>query len=222
MFGRWLTKLLSGLGGLGLLACGAARPEVGVSAAALSRGDADGPPAFASLPDLAASQQSPRLQQGFSLARQVLANGLPTPPDDRRYGQLQAWIDGTVAPWIAARREAVDDARFQFAVEEGAPSTEAAIARGVLGLLQENTALELTHIPSPAELDTEPEIAEMFHELVATQAKPFVYSAMAEYRKCAELAAAEGGELARWARFCAARHEHLRSPDQTREAVALH
>jgi hypothetical protein len=220
MFGRWLTKLVAGLGGLGMLACGSVRPEVGVHAVSLARGDSDGPPAFAALPDLGTSQQSPRMQQGFSLARQVLANGLPTPPDDRQYRQLQAWIDGTVAPWIAQRRDGVDETRFQFALDDGAASPEVAVARGVLGLMHENTALELSHIPSPAELDSEPEIAEMFHELVATQAKPFVNAAMGEYRKCAELAAAEGGELTRWARFCAARHEHLRRPVSAPEALA--
>ena len=218
MFGRWLTTVVPVLGCLGTATCATTSPEVEVRRAALEQGDGDAPPDFAALPDLTASQQSPRLQQGFSLARQVLGKSLPTPPDDRRYGPLQAWIDGTVAPWITARREAVDDTRFQFALDQGASNRDAAIARGVIGLLHENTALELSHIPSPLELETEPEIAEIFRELVATQAKPFVNAARSEYRKCAELAAAEGGELKRWANFCATRHDHLHPTD--RQAVA--
>jgi hypothetical protein len=206
MFGRWAASLAA----LGAFACASSSTEVGVQTAALHSGDPNGPPAFASLPDVPAAGESPRTQQGLSLARQVFANVLPEAPDDRRYSALQAWIDQTVVAWIAARREAVDETRFQFAVDKGASATEQVIARGVLGLLQESTALELTHIPSPAELDTEPDIADIFRDLVTTQAEPFRRAALAEYQRCARLAAAEGGGVRPWARFCSARYHKLR------------
>lgn len=209
MLGRWAATWAVLAVATGA-ACASQTPEVEVQRAALKTGDPSGPPAFASLPDVPASDQTPHTEQGLSLARQVFAKVLPEAPPDRRYSALQAWIDKTVVAWIASRREAVDETRFQFAVDEGASATEQVIARGVLGLLQESTALELTHIPSPAELDTEPEIAEIFHDLVTTQSEPFRRAAIAEFRSCAKLAAAEGGALETWARFCSARFHKLR------------
>jgi hypothetical protein len=213
MLGRWAA----GLAALAVAACASSTPEVEVRRAALQAGDPGGPPEFASLPDVPAGDQTPHTEQGLSLARQVFANALPEAPADRRYKALQAWIDQTVVAWIAARRDGVDETRFQFAVDEGASATEQVIARGVLGLLEESTALELTHIPSPTELDTEPEIAEIFRDLVTTQAEPFRNSAIAEFRSCAKLAAAEGGEVRAWAHFCSARFHKLRGDPERPE-----
>jgi hypothetical protein len=223
MFGRWAA--IGALVWSSSAACASEAPEVEVQTAALRTGNPAGPPAFASLPDVPVGDQTPHTQQGLSLARQVFANALPEAPPDRRYSALQAWIDQTVVAWIAARREAVDETRFQFAVDKGASATEQVVARGVLGLLQESTALELTHIPSPAELDTEPEIAEIFHDLVTTQAEPFRRAAIAEFRSCAKLAAAEGGDVRPWARFCSARFHKLRGdperPEPERPPITL-
>jgi len=210
-------RLWSSLGLLASLsACATAQPQgdrVAGADRALYAGDPSAPPAFAALPDIESRQQSSRIIEGLSLARHVLATKLPTPPDDRRYQSLQSWIDQTVAPWIRARRDSVDEARFQFGIDAGAAADETVIGRGVLGLLEENTALELSQIPSPTELDTEPEIAEIFRELVTTQAKPFRNAAVSEYRLCSELGQAKGGELSRWAEFCRSRFERLRQGD---------
>jgi hypothetical protein len=213
MLGRWAAALAA----LAVAACASSTPEVEVQRAALRAGDPAGPPAFAALPDVPAGDQTPRTEQGLSLAREVFANVLPQAPSDRRYSTLKAWIDQTVVAWIAARREGVDETRFQFAVDEGASATEQVIARGVLALLQESTALELTHIPSPSELDTEPEIAEIFRDLVTTQAEPFRRAAIADFHQCAKLAAAEGGELRAWAHFCSARFHKLRGDPERPE-----
>jgi hypothetical protein len=175
----------------------------------LSLGDPAAPPGFAALPDIAHSQRSSRIEQGLSLARQLLATPLPAPPDDRHYAILQAWIDERVAPWVSARREGVDETRFQFGLQTQHSEPAAVVARGVVGLLEENTALELAQIPSPSELETEPEIAEMFRELVDTQAKPFRHAAVSEYRKCSELGSDGDSDAKRWGEFCRARFRRL-------------
>jgi hypothetical protein len=202
---------LSWLGVLAWLsACATASPEIVASHQALSLGDPAAPPGFAALPDIAHGQQSSRIVQGLSLARQVLATPLPSPPDDRHFAILQAWIDERVAPWVSARREGVDETRFQFGLQAAhAEPEESVIARGVVGLLEENTALELSQIPSPTELDTEPEIAEMFRDLVDTQAKPFRHAAVSEYRKCSELGSDGGDDAKRWGDFCRVRFQRL-------------
>jgi hypothetical protein len=175
----------------------------------LRSGDPNGPPTIGALPDVARAGTSPRVQQGLSMARQVLAARLPEPPADHSYAVLQAWIDHDVAPWVAARRDGVDEARFQFGLEHEVPVDERVVANAVLGLLQEDTALALSHLPAPSELDSEPEIAQIFRELVQTQVQPFQSAALSQYRDCANSAHAEGQDLRRWATFCHARLDRL-------------
>jgi hypothetical protein len=176
---------------------------------ALRNGDPDGPPTIGALPDVARAGASPRVQQGLSLARQVLAARLPAPPADHSYVVLQAWIDRDVAPWVAARRDGVDEARFQFGLEHEVPTDERVVGDAVLGLLQEDTALVLAQLPAPSELDTEPEIAQIFRDMVQTQVQPFQTAAVVQYRDCATTAHAEGEDLKRWAVFCGARLDRL-------------
>jgi hypothetical protein len=134
---------------------------------------------------------------------------LPEPPSDRSYQRLQTWIDQDVVPWVSARRESVDETRFEFGLEHGASTDERIVATAVLGLLQEDTALTLANIPSPAELDSEPEVAQMFRDLVRTQSQPFQSAALSEYHDCATRAYEQGQELRRWALFCHGRFDHL-------------
>lgn len=194
-----------------LSACAAQGAEVTAQRSALYRGDPSAAPAFAALPDITKAQQSTRVAQALSLVQHTLSGQLPTPPDDRRYEALQTWIDETVAPWISARRDSVDELRFQFDLAHNAVVSEQVIARGVIGLLQENTAQELSQIPLPSELDTEPEIADIFRDLVNTQAKPFRNAALAEYRQCDALAEPVNPDVQRWSEFCHVRAERLRA-----------
>ncbi len=144
------------------------------------------------------------------MAMQVFRETLPQPPVDRSNVNLQSWVDKVVTPWLEKRRDGVDETRYQFGAEPSVSASEAVVAHAVLGLLQEDTALELAHIPPPAELDKEPEVAEMFTVLIRNQAHPFVASALKEFRLCAKTSDDEGSELRRWAAFCHARFDRLR------------
>jgi hypothetical protein len=197
------------VGSLIVAACGAAQTDVASNADALRNGDPTAPPSLRALPDVAKGKSSQRVQLGMSLARQVLETRLPEPPNDHSYQRLQLWIDQDVVPWVSARRESVEETRFQFGLDHGASTDERIVASAVLGLLQEDTALSLANIPSPAELDTEPEVGEMFRDLVRTQSQPFQSAAASEYRDCATSAYEEGRELRHWAVFCHARFDHL-------------
>ncbi|HEY2733931.1 MAG TPA: hypothetical protein VGI70_08100 [Polyangiales bacterium] len=192
-------------------ACASSQPEDTESSAKLRAGDPNGPPTIGALPEVARGSSTPRLQQGLSLARQVLDTRLPEPPLDHSYQVLQSWIDREVAPWVAKRRDGVDEARFQFGLEHDASVDEKVVGNAVLGILQEDTALALTHIPQPTELDTEPEVAAIFRDLVQTQVQPFQNAALVEYRDCASDASEEGAQLRRWANFCHGRLDRLES-----------
>jgi hypothetical protein len=107
----------------------------------------------------------------------------------------------------------MDETRFQFSSTTGIDPDARVLRSAVVGLLQEDTAQALGAIPAPSELDSEPEIAELYRELVRVQSEPFIGAACAEYRACAEVAEEEGGsQLERFGEFCRARFERLSPP----------
>src|SRR5262249_13134803 len=83
------------------------------------------------------------------------------------------------------------------------------IVSAVIGLLQEDTAYQLSLIPQPQELDNEPEISAMFRELVKGQADPFQNAALTEYSQCAQAGTEQGGPQLRFAKFGKQRHDRL-------------
>lgn len=199
-----------------LLSCAVSepRPRPVPQGASGSKGEAEAPPALSALPDPVRGEpmDSERMHQGFTMARQVFAGLMPEPPADRSYTSLQAWVEQQVAPWVEKRRDGVDDTRFQFALTASSHPADVVVAHAVLALLHEDTAAELSNIPSPAELANEPEVSEMFRELVSGQALPFVSAARDEYRLCANAGYQEGADLRRWAEFCKARFDRLAPP----------
>ncbi|HKU40605.1 MAG TPA: hypothetical protein VJR89_20735 [Polyangiales bacterium] len=192
-----------------LLLCCATHPAPAVSSQPekLRPGDASAPPSLRALPELS-KDRSERLHRGLTQAKQVFAAQLPAAPSERSYDVLSAWVESEVAHWIDARRDAVEETRFQFKSSAPEPATQV-IASAVIGLLQEDTAHQLAQIPQPRELDNEPEIAALFHELVLGQADPFQRAALEEYESCAKAGDEEGGQLQRFAKFCKERHHRL-------------
>jgi hypothetical protein len=110
--------------------------------------------------------------------------------------------------------------RLAFSSSRAIRATQV-IVSAVIGLLQEDTAYQLSLIPQPKELDNEPEIAAMFHELVRGQSDPFQNAALTEYLQCVKAGDDVGGPLLRFARFCQQRHDRLvRVEAKQAEAVA--
>jgi hypothetical protein len=209
---RCAIQIACGLvAGLGLAGCAASVHSETPASSEPSRGDPDAAPSLAVLPDAVqnVASDTERVHQGMMMARQVFAKLMPSPPADRSYASLQAWVEEQVAPWVEQRRDSVDETRFQFALGEQSRPADAVVAHAVLGLLHEDTALALSSIPSPTELDTEPEVAAMFRDLIRGQAQPFVNAARSEFADCANTGYRLGDDLRRWAEFCHARFDRL-------------
>jgi len=204
-----------------LLGCATQPPPAAQSQTEKLRpGDANAPPSLRALPELSKDRSS-QLHGGLTLAGQVFAAPLPPAPVDRSYEVLSEWVGDEVARWIDQRRDAVEETRFVFNASDPDPATRA-IASAVIGLLQEDTAYQLSLIPQPKELDSEPEIAAMFHELVQAQTDPFQNAALTEYQQCAESGKDEGGPSLRFGRFCQQRHDRLLRVDAKQaDAVAV-
>ena len=169
-------------------------------------------PGLVALPKLPAdcSGRTQRTHQGIVLAGQVLDATMPAPPDDRSYESLQGWVGGEVATWLAGRQAAIEDTRFEFHLSDAPTPGEKIVAHAVIGLIFEHTAASLQGIPAPAELAEEPEIEEMFHEVVRAQTRPFLSSALLEFRSCVDIAFDGPDDMRHWANFCQIRFERLR------------
>jgi hypothetical protein len=162
-----------------------------------------------------------RTHGGFTMANTLFETKCPVAPVDRSYKSLSAWVQAEVAPWVEKRRDGVDDTRFQFAQSKPQTPSDQVVSAAVVGLLQEDTALTLQTIPQPAELDAEPEIAEMYRDVIRSQANPLLGAALTAYRDCANIGYREGGELERWAKFCHARYDRLRADNKDLESREL-
>lgn len=194
------------------------------SGAPLSKGQPEAPPTLACLPEVAPGgpADTRRTHQGLLIAKEALDDGLPAPPSDRSYSAMQGWMKSEVAHWIAARAGAVSELKFQLGFDGGASASEQVVGKAAVGLLQEHTALDLQKIPPPAELAAEPEIAEMFQEVVAAQAEPFLGAALIAFRECADAAYEGPDATAHFAEFCDARFRRLRTEVEGRQHARLH
>jgi hypothetical protein len=195
--------------------CAAGANSIADSESALteaSPGDPDAPPSLKVLPSVKREKNasSERIRQGLLMARDVLKTSMPEPPPDRAFSTLQQWINTTVVHWIEIRNQSVEATRYRF-TQPNAPSYEERVfAHAVIGLIQEDTALALQAIPAPAELDDEPEIAQMYREVLEAQAAPFISAALVEFRECANTALDAPKYMRPFYKFCASRFARLR------------
>jgi len=178
----------------------------------LSLGDPDGQPRLKVLPSISrgSTGQTPRTRQALLVAREGFDARLPDSPHDRTHKSLQQWVDTDVVAWIDGRSRNLESTRYEFALESDANDGERIVGMAVVGLLQEDTAAELSTIPAPSELDSEPEIAEIYREVIRAHARPFLSSALVGYRDCADLAHDGPDDMRHWAGFCDARFQRIK------------
>lgn len=206
-----MMRLLPSLCVLSLAACAGSEP-VPSGAEELSLGDPTGPPTLRVLPSIAhrSSGQTDRTLQGMLVARQGFDARLPQTPADQSYANLQRWVDTDVVAWVGSRSENMDSASYEFGLPSDGSDGERIVGFAVIGLLHEDTARELSTIPAPSELDSEPEIAVMYREVIAAHARPFLSAALVRFRDCANLAHGGPEDMRHWAGFCDARFQRLK------------
>jgi hypothetical protein len=176
-------------------------------------GEASERPALAALPTIerGSSADTRGTHQGLLIARATLDTAMPEPPADRSYAALQRWVDTEVVAWVEHRRAQTEEARERFSLEGDPNESVIAMSHAVVGLIHEDTALSLRSIPAPTELDSEPEIAAMYREIVSAQADTFLNSALVEFRDCANTAYNGKDDMRPFALFCHGRFDQLQS-----------
>lgn len=210
---RLVPGLLAGVSAVLLGACAGSAPRAqGAEAQALSPGRPDGPPKLSALPSLPRGEQAgtERTRQGLLVMREAFDAVLPESPAEASYDNLQHWVDGAVVDWIGRRNAKLEQARFEFGVGREPTPAEHIVALAATGLLQEDTARQLATIPSPAELQGEPMVQEVYRDVIRAQARPFLSSALVRYRECADEAHDGPEALRHWAGFCDGRFQRLK------------
>lgn len=216
-----IARLCIALPLAGCATSGTPEAETASGSEAASSGGAEGA-VLGPLPPIerGSSADTPRTHQGLLIARATLDAAMPEPPLDRSYAALQRWVDTDVVAWVERRRAQTQEVRERFELEGEPNESELAVSRAVIGVIHEDTARALRSIPAPAELETEPEIAAMYRDIVSVQADAFLNSALVEFRDCANGAYRAEDDMRPFALFCHERFDHLDEQLSARRKVA--
>ena len=146
------------------------------------------------------------------LSADSLELSLPVAPDHASASELTDWSERRLKDWLKEKARRAQAAREQLDLAASNSPRERILAGALLGLVFEDVARSLLMIPPPSELDSEPEIADVFREVLAKQAHPYLVHAHLAYQACA--ANALGVEtMVHWSDFCYARREELPEQD---------
>jgi len=158
------------------------------------------------------------MERGATLAASALA--MPAPPAPYAPGAPDLgsfWR--SLERWTARREQALDAARraLDEAAEESLPRR--VVGGAIVGLMYEDVARQLAHIPSPRALEGEPEIAEVYRATLEGRARRYLEHARRAYSACAQNAVGASG-MRTWSHFCAGREDALPEPDYLASGLA--
>lgn len=173
-------------------------------------GDARGRASIEVLPslDIPESELTAEMRMARLLSAESLELDAPSAPGDHSADQLSAWSDRELKGWLSEKQRRAEAARVELDRAAVQNHRQRIMAGALVGLVYEDIARALLAIPAPSELDSEPEVALMFRELMAKQAAPFLVHAELAYAACAGNALGLDS-MAHWSEFCERRGERL-------------
>jgi len=192
---------------VGSAACAGSQP-----APPVRPGDAEGPPRVEALPslDIAEDAMSKEMRMARMLSEESLNLPAPPLPSGRTAADIQQWSEQSLAPWLQHKQERAEAARAELDRAAAQDPRQRIVAGALVGLVYEDVAHGLLRVPSPRELDNEPEVLAMYHDLLQQQAAPYLRHAKLGYDACAANAHAIRS-LEHWSNFCGERSGHLPS-----------
>ena len=173
-------------------------------------GDATGQPAVEVLPslDVAQTELTPEMRMAALLSAEALNLAAPTKPADDSTASIAAWSDQELKSWLREKHVRAEAARKELDRAAVQSQRQRVMAGALVGLVYEDVARTLLHLPVPRELASEPEIAELYRELLRNQASPYLLQAHQAYVACAGNAE-QLQPLRHWSEFCETREERL-------------
>jgi hypothetical protein len=186
------------------------------SAGDIDEGDPYAPPSMLTLPtpDVRESELSEKMRFGWTLAEESFDTERPPAPPSGEVADYQSWAEGDLARWLERKSHTVESARREL--DEAAEEThrQRIMAGAVVGLMYEAVARDLRSLPIPAEIQREPEIADIFRSILVSQASPYLEHARRAYRACAANAAGGPEGMRHWSGYCATRADSLPEADE--------
>jgi hypothetical protein len=181
------------------------------------RGRAEGPPSMQCLPepDVVDAALTEHMRRGLALAEASFTFAPPSPPASRAAGDLTEWSSGPLRAWLGQKTSAVTAARRELDLAAEESHRQRILGGAVVGLMYEDVARVLRAVPAPVDLDEEPEILDIYRNLVRSQARPFLELSRAAYRACS-LNADHPEGMRHFATFCRERLDQLPEPDAPR------
>lgn len=178
-------------------------------------GDTRGEPRVEALPslDVDPGELTAEMRMAKLLSAEALNLEQPPPPSDLSTAAITAWSQRELEQWLRQKHQRAEEARRQLDLAAVQNQRQRIMAGALVGLVYEDVARALIALPTPKELIAEPEIAQMYGEVLRGQAAPYLREAEMAYAACAGNAA-QLEPLAHWSSFCEARKERLPSRAQ--------
>lgn len=214
MCARLRVVLLCALALATSIACGGPRMRAGE----LYAGRISAAPSVRCLPDpdVVDDELTARMRAGLELAEESFAVQAPPPPSSRAALDLTDWSQGPLREWLERKTRTIEEARRELDLAAEESHRQRIMGGAVVGLMYEDVARVLLRVPAPEDLDDEPEILEIYQQVLRSQARPFLETARRAYHACA-LNASEPESMRHWSRFCRGREDELPAGDGPRE-----
>lgn len=164
-------------------ACGASDPY---SHTPTFMGRIDGPPSMSCIPDTDRSPEgyTEHMREGVALAEASFGDAAPPPPASRSAHDLEQWSNGVLRTWLETKSHAIEAARRELDAASEENHRQRILGGAIVGMMYEDIARVLRSVPAPVDLDSEPEIMEIYQNLVRSQARPFLELSRSAYRAC--------------------------------------
>jgi hypothetical protein len=187
----------------------------------LNPGQVDSEPSMECLPDpdVTDAAMTRRMRFGWTLAAESFVVPPPEAPDERNAQNLEAWGEEVLAPWLERKTHTVEAARRELDQAAEEDHRQRIMGGAIVGLMYEDVARVLRSIPPPEELADEPEIQEIYQQILRSQARPFLEHARRAYNACARNAI-RPESMRHWSRFCAGRQDRLPEAESTGSEAA--
>ena len=176
----------------------------------LSAGRTESSPSIECLPDpdVEETALTRRMRFGWTLASESFEVPPPEPPSERTALNLEVWSEQVLSPWLERKTHTIEAAREELDQAAEESHRQRIMGGAIVGLMYEDVARVLRSIPPPAELDDEPDIRQLYRDILRSQSRPFLELARRAYSACAQNAI-RPRSMRHWSRFCAGRQDNL-------------